>query len=882
VLGLIAKLREIAARVKGLFTKPRRDAELTDEVSAHLDLLADEFVRRGIPRDEAHDAAKREFGGVEQMEEIYRERRGLPMLETFVQDVRFGARMLRKNPTFTAVAILTLALGIGANSAFFSFLNGILLRTLPYSQPDRIVTMWQTSMPKGGLLALQERMKSMEIAGYSYENGYNITGRDEPIRVTGSIVSANLFPMLGVTAASGRIFRTEEQNRAQSHVIILSSALWERLYGKDSDPIGKSLTLEGTAFQVVGVMPAGFHFPSDKAQFWIPLTVDVGNQYMWGSFGYLPLGRLRPGVTLEQARAEYKSLVPQIVKLFPWTMPTHYVEWTQLDQLQESMVSGLRTKLFLLLGAVGLVLLIACANVANLLLTRAAARQKEFTVRAALGAGRLRLVRQLLTECLLVAFCGGALGLLLARAALVMLKAVLPADTPRMAEVSLDWRVMLFTAGLILVTGIIFGLAPAWRATRGDLEQTLRGSSQKSAGRGRRRLSSALVISEAALMVVLMVGAGLLLKSLWRLAHVQTGIHADNVITALITPNGSVCARGDQCVTLFNDIRSRVAAMPGVQSAALADNTPFSGVFPSVLAVEDRPEYSSANPFSAWSFTASPNLLRTLGVPLLEGRDFADTDRVGSAGVVMVSRSLADKLWPGQDPIGRHVKPSWLKEWRTVVGVVADVREYSLFPEGAQGRVVGDVYYPAAQGMIFPPGSIRLVLRVAGDPKSADSELRSAVNSVRSDVPISEVRTMDEILSLSIAAPRSTSSLFTLFALLALTLGGVGIYSVVSYSVAERTQEIGIRVAIGAQRGDVLKMVIGDGMKLAAIGMVIGVAAAAGLTRLMESLLYEVRPTDTATYLGVLALLASLAAIACYIPARRATRVDPTVALRYE
>ncbi len=806
------------------------------------------------------------------------------MLQTFLHDIRFGARMLRKNPGFTAVAVLTLALGIGANAAIFSLVNGILLRPLPYSKPDRLVTMWQIGIPKGALLALQAKSQTMEVAGYTFPVGYNLTGQDQPMRLTGSRVTLNLFPMLGVNPQLGRTFRVEEQDPAHSHVAILSHALWQRLYGNDTGAIGRWLTVEGVNIQIIGVMPAGFRYPSPETDFWLPITVSSGGQDLWASFGHMPVGRLRPGMNLAQANAEYKVLVPQVVKLFPWPMPAHYAEWTNVVPMQTSLVGALQTKFYLLLGAVGLVMLIACANVANLLLTRSAARQREIAVRAALGAGRMRLVRQLLTECLMIACGGGALGLLLAQGGLVFLKGVLPADTPRLAEVALDWHVLLFISAMILVTGLGFGLAPAWRAARINMEQDLRGSSQKSGvGRGRRRLSSALVVIEAALMVVLLVGAGLLLKSLWRLSHVETGIRTDHVVTALVTPNGAYCEQGDGCVGFYDELRARVAALPGVKSVALADNVPFNGAFALALAIENKQEYSSAAPFNAWSFQVSPGLLETLGIPLLAGRDFLDTDRAGAPGVALVSRSMADKLWPGQNPLGQHVRPSWVvKGWRTVVGVVADVREYSLFPNDSEQRVFGDIYLPAAQGIIGPLTDARLVVRAAGDPNALTASLRGVVASVRSDVPISEVRTMDEILSRSVSAPRSTTFLFTLFAALALTLGGIGIYSVVSYSVAERTQEIGVRVAVGAQRGDVLKLVVGQGMRLAGLGMMIGIGAAAVLTRLMQSLLFGVRPVDAATYFGVLVLLTLLAGMACYIPARRALRIDPVVALRCE
>jgi predicted permease len=807
---------------------------------------------------------------------------GLPVLDTLVQDLRYGARTLRKSAGFTAVAVMTLALGIGANTAIFSLVDAVLLRSLPYSQPDRLVSLWQMGLPKGGLLALQERSQSMEVAGYTMEAGLNLMSGEEPLRLVGSRITSNLLPLLGVNPQLGRAFRADEQRPTQSHVLILSHSLWRRLYGADRSAIGRFVALEGSNYEVIGVMPPEFRFPTAETDFWIPIQVTPGGSDLWGNFSYLPIGRMRRGVTLAQASAEYRALVPQIVRLFPWPMPAHYAEWTSVSPLQNSVVAGVQTKLILLLGAVGLVLLIACANVANLFLTRAASRQKEIAVRAALGAGRGRIVRQLLTECLLIAAGGGILGMAIAQGGLIALRDLLPADTPRLAEAALDLRVLAFTAALVLATGLTFGLVPAWRASKIDLEQTLRGNSQKAGvGRSRRRLSAALAITEAALMVVLLAGAGLMLKSLWLLSRLDAGVRADHVLTALITPNGSFCARGDQCVSFYNSLLDRVRALPGVESAALADNVPFGDVYPVALAIEDRPELSAASPFSAWTFIASPGLLRALGISLLAGRDFTDGDRTSGPGVVLVSRAMAEQLWPGQNPLGKHVKPSWVKEWRTVVGLVADVREHSLDPKGSE-RVVGDIYFPAAQGVIFPLSDARLVVRVAGNPATMAAGLREAVAAIRGDVPVSQIRTLDDTLALSISAPRSTASLFAIFALLALALGAIGIYSVVSYSVAERTQEIGVRLAVGAQKADVLKLVLGEGMRLAGVGILIGLAAAVALTRLMQSLLYGVSAVDPATYAAVALLLAGVAALACYLPARRAMRVDPIVALRYD
>jgi predicted permease len=878
----MSRLRQFFARVRGLLAFGKRDADMSEEMDAHLAVAEQEHLRRGLPPEEARFAAKRDFGGVEQVKETYRERRGLPVIETLLQDLRFGARMLRKNPGFTAVAVLTLALGIGANSAIFSLVNGVLLRPLPYAQPDRLMTYWNYGMPKGAFFALRDRMQTADLAGYSFTDGYNVTVGDKPVRLLGARISVNAFSILGVQPQFGRDFVPDEEVPAHSHVVILTHGLWQQLYGNDETAVGKSITIEAVPFQIVGIMPEGFHFPSAQTQFLLPITADPGKTDLWGAFMYQPLGRLHPGVTLAQNNAEYHALIPSVVKLYPWKMPDHYVEWTKVTPLDQSIVNGVQTKLYLLLGAVGLVLLIACANVANLLLMRAASRQREIAVRRAMGATRLRLLRQLLTESVLLALAGGALGVALAAAGVRGLKGMLPADTPRIGEAALDWRVVAFTAALALVTGLIFGLAPALRAARSDIETALRGNSAKAgASRSRRRLSSALVVSEAALMVVLMVSAGLLMKSLWRLYHAQTGMRTEHLLTAMITPVARECTTGDQCVGFFQQVRDRTAALPGVEDAALTDKVPFDGVYFSAMSVEDRPEFRSSAPLSTYEFTVSPGYLKTMGIPLLAGRDFNDGDRVGAPPVVVVSRSLAEYVWPGQNPIGKHIMPSWLHNWCTVVGIAADIREYVVFPDDIS-RVHGDIYFSTAQGIMTPPDELELVARTTGDPRAVEAGIRQIVASIRGNVPVSKVRTMDQIISQAASAPRSTASIFALFAVLALALGAIGIYSVVSYSVAERTQEIGVRVAIGAQRDDVLRLVLGQGMRLAAVGIAIGLVAAAASSRLLTSLLYSVAPIDGITYAGVALLLCVVAALACYVPARRAMRVDPVIALRYE
>ncbi len=811
---------------------------------------------------------------------------------TLFQDLRYGLRMLARSPGFTTVAVLTLALGIGANSAIFSLVNGILLNKLPYAQPERLVGAWEASAPPGLLEALRRQGQTMDLAAYTYASGFNLNG-ETPLRLAGSTVSANLFSLLGVRPELGRVFRPGEDRPGQDQVVILSHTFWQSYFGGSRDVIGRSIQIDGINREIVGVMPTSFQLPSDVTELWEPMHLDPGSiGPYWGLWSYQLIGALKPDVTIAQAEAEEQLLRPQILKLFPWRMPDDWGQGKHVSFWQQQIVGDVHSKLLLLLGAVTLILLIACANVANLLLARAGARQREVTVRTALGADRGRIVRQLLTESLLLGIGGGAVGLIFAIGGLRALKLLLPADTPRLAAVSIDAQVLGFTAFVAILTGLVFGLVPALRASKLDLEQSLKGDTARTGiGVARRRLSSGLVVAEIALAMMLVVSAGLLIRTLWRLAQINTGLEGSHVLTARVTPNGNWCQGENfqRCQEFYRQVLERLRTLPTVQDAAAVDAVPLGGrVGPQALAVEDRPLPPGHNPFEVWQFTITPGYLRTLGIPLLKGRTFTDADygerpgldQLGSS-VVLVSAAAARRFWPGQDPIGKRLKPSWQKPWRTVVGVVGDVREYSVAPKWAEGTI-GDIYYPYYAGVESSAPDMTLVVRTRGLPTQLAQDVRAVVAGVNPDVPLSEVRTMDGILSASISPQRSTMWLFTGFALLALLLGAVGIYGVLSFSVAERTHEIGLRIALGAQRNNVLKLVIGKGFKLTLMGVGIGILGALALTRFLSSLLYGVKPTDPLTFVLVALILAAVALAACYIPARRATKVDPMVVLRYE
>ncbi|HXX24819.1 MAG TPA: ABC transporter permease [Terriglobia bacterium] len=872
-------------RLRALFRRKSMQGALDEEVRSHLRMAAQERIARGESAEQARVSAVREFGNVGLVKEVTRDMWGWRWLETLLQDVRYGARQLCRNPGFSAVAILTLALGIGANAAIFSMVDGILLRPLPYAGPDRLVSVWQTGVPKGICPATREASRAMEVGAYSWNSGINLVRHGEALQVIRSEVSVNLFQVLGVSAALGRTFETGDDAPGKDKLVILSHALWQNRFGSDPHILGQWITLDDLPRLIIGVMPASFTFPSAATQVWIP--IELSPETLWGNFIYTMVGRLRPGATTSEARAEFKTLVPRVVKLMPWHMPPDWGSGADVLPLQDYTVGDVKTKLMILWAAVGLVLLMACVNVANLLLSRATGRRREMSLRAALGAGRWRVTQQLLTESVLLAVLGGGLGLALALEGVALLKAFLPQDTPRLAATSINWHVLGFTVLVSISAGIVFGLAPALSSSRMDLEQEIRSASVRTgAGRGHRRLSSMLVVAEVALEVVVVLGALLLVRSLWVLTQREPGFQPTRLLTAHVNQISSHCKASDNCVRFYDELFERVSALPGVRAAGVATGIPGSGVWPTALSVEGYPlSIDGTKPLEAWGISISPDYLRAQGVPLLRGRDFTEADRAGSQGVVLTSALAARKWWPGQDPIGKRIKLAWVNNWRTVVGVVGDARESGLAdPPLWAADVTGTVYFPYAQGVMGPglPADMTLVVQTQANPAAIAGALRAAVASVDAGVPLTDVQTMDQVLSNSIAGPRSTTWLFLSFGILALLLGTIGVYGVVSYSVASRVGEFGIRMALGATKHGVLKMVLNEGLKLTAGGLVVGLASALALSRFMSHLLFGVRPHDWVAFICTPAITAIVAVAASYVPARRATKVDPMVALRYE
>jgi putative ABC transport system permease protein len=726
----------------------------------------------------------------------------------------------------------------------------------------------------------------MDVGAYVEGYDLNLTGFGEPVRLTGTPVSAELLSILGARPEIGRTFYPGEDISGQDHVVILSHALWEQRFGGDASILGRSIELGDVSRQVVGVMPPEFHFPSTKTEVWIPLHIDSRNTLSFWANDFMPgIGRLRRGSTIEQARAEIRMFQSHVVALFPWTMPARWNANVTVVTLQNGMVADVRTRLLILLGAVALVLMIACSNVVNLTLSRAATREKEISIRSALGAGRHRITRQLLTESLLQALCGGLLGLAFAKEGLVLLRAVLPADTPRLDEAHIDWRVLVFTGTLAILTGVVFGLAPALHSARTALTEALKSGGRGTAVSVSQRLRRLLAIAQVAFAVLLVIAAGLMIRSFWAISHVNPGFRAEHILTARITPNQSFCNDAMRCLAFYRNVLDQVHAFPGTSGAALVNTLPLGGrVSKRSFDVENHEVPGGDGVPLFWLNVVTPEYFRVMGIPLLSGRAFTDSD-VAGASVAVVTEETARRYLPGQSAIGKHIRMLDEKNWRAIVGVIPDVRAYDL-QRNAPEWIDGTAYVPYDSTATLEdrriPTEMTTAIRAASDDSQLASMLRKSVTGLNQQVPISEVKTMSAVVSEAVSTPASTAVLMAVFAALALVLGTIGIYGVLSFLVSNRTREIGVRMALGAQRGDVLRSVMGEGAKLSMAGIALGMAGAFALMRVLSGELYGVAATDPLTFGGVAILVAVVAMTACYVPARRAMKVDPMVALRYE
>ena len=816
----------------------------------------------------------------------YSEKKGDGIMSLLFQDLRYGARGLLRSPGFTLVAVLTLALGIGANTAVFSVVNAVLLRSLPYADADRLVTVWahdtkandtRTYFSGPAIRDLREQSRSFQpLTGISPRWSFNLKADGEPERIFGFFASANVLETLGVTPLLGAGFSAEHDRPGAPLVAMLSYGLWQRRFGGDPQIVGKAINLDDGPVTVAGVLPASFRWldgtaRQGEADVWMPLESNPFMQRGRPVRVFTLLGRLREGGSIEQAQAEFTGITAQLTKQYPETDGNI---GANLSPLQEEVAGKVRPLLLVLAGAVGLVLLIACANVANLMLARATARHRQLAIRAAMGAGRGRLVRELLTESTLLSLFGALGGVALAVWGVRLLVAMAPAALPRRDEIAVDGSVLLFTLAVAFVTSLMFGLVPALQASRLDLSDALKEGGRGSGGVVRNRMRSALVVAEVALSLVVVVGASLLIRSFVKLQGVDPGFTTENIVSMDISSLGPDAARR---IAVMEDIYGRIHAMPGVIAAGETSRLPLAGVAgnpTSNLQIEKRPVPRGQEPQVDFR-RASRDYFRAMNIPLLAGRAFQESDGAApnALTVAIINQAAAEKFFPGEDPLGQRIQMGG-GSWFTIVGVVGSIRHVGLDTVPRP-----EAYMHTLQGPLNNP---QLVVRTAGDAASAITSIRSAIRAVDPNIVISRVATMAEVRYESLAAPRFNLVLFGVFAALALLLGLVGIYGVMAYTVTQRTHEIGIRMALGARRADVLRMVLSYGMKLAGIGAVVGLAGALAATRVMRTLLYETSPTDPVTFAVVVLLLASIALLACIVPALRATRTDPLIALRYE
>ncbi len=885
-------LGEFGRRLAMLVRRKQFDEEMDNEIRLHLELREKEHAANGLLAEEAHMTARKNFGNALALREVSHESWGWAWLEHLSQDLRFAFRMFAKNSGFTAIAILTLALGIGANTAIFSFVYGVLLAPLPYQNASQLAVVNETTPRVGDVSVsypnfLDWRTQSHAFSRMAYvqEMSFNLAGAgvSQPENITGDAASPNFLSMIGVRPILGRNFDPSEENSGTAPVVLLSYPLWQSHFGADRNVLGRTITLDGRSFTIVGVLPADYRWLG-KIDLMLPIGVWITNNPSATDRGdrgdSTVVGRLAPGVTLAQARAEMVGIAAVLAKEYPGDNDQFSVA---LQSIRDAFVSGTRQAILILLGAVTFVLLIACANVANLFLVRGAARTKEIALRIAFGASRGRIVRQMLTESFVLAFLGGILGLALAIGGIHGMTGLIPTGTLGGASVNLNGAVLLFTAGVIVLAAFIFGLAPAWHSTKQDIQSELKeGGRTASAGAAQNRLRGVLAVAEISLALILLVGAGLMMKSLYKLMSVDPGFRPERVLTMEMYLSSQRYSKDPAVLNFWQQVLDRVRALPGVESAAVGTHIPLTDSHGRTdITIEGMALPKPGSFPHPDVHTVSADYVSTLGMALVRGRTFTDADNEHAPLVAIVNAKLARQFWPNMDPIGKRFMWGRFKpdsktppKWITVVGVVGDTKLYGL---ANPARL--EVYDPFRQDA---NSDMDLIVKSRLDPAALTSEIRGAVASIDKDEPIFAITTMNQLRSDSVSTQRLTLVLLGLFSALALALAAIGIYGVISYSVAQRTHEIGIRMALGAQHKDVLGMVLWQGGTIALSGIAIGIVAAFGLTRLMTSLLFSVSASDPLTFAGVTILLVLVAMLACYVPARRAMKVDPMVALRYE
>jgi putative ABC transport system permease protein len=884
-------LNIFSARLRALLGREAVIRDIDEEMRLHVEMETEANVERGMSKGEARRAALRSFGNFDSIRDMAYGVRGGGMMETLLQDIRYGARVLAKHRGFTAVAVLTLALGIGANTAIFSVVNELLLRPLPYPDAERLVMLWevtskgrhQNTTSRANFLGWREQSKSFEGMAAFSDQRLSLTGGD-PEEVSVQLATPELFQVLGVEPILGRGITQEDARPGKPNVAVLSYGFWQRRFGGDPQVVGKPIALNGAPYTVVGILPAGFQWHIRKrsgtgrpAEIWTVLDMPSGEGAATRGRFLSVVARLKPDASLEQAETEMKTIEARLEQDAPKYNKGY---GTEVIPLREQFVGNVRPALWLLLGAVGFVLLIACANVANLLLSRAAAREKEIALRTALGAHRLRIVRQLLTESVLLAVLGSLLGLVFAWWGIKALVAISPRDLVNLQGVGLNFTVLAWTLAVSLLTGIVFGLAPALEATRLDLNDALKEGGKGAGGQSARSrgLRSVLVVAEVALALVLLASAGLLLKSFVRLQKIDTGFNTENVLTMVVRLPDGKYKKDPQIVAFFRQATERISALPGVRSVGMVNFLPLYGGLGSAtgFTVEGRPAPPPGQEPGTNVRVTDPGYFSAMGIPLLRGRNFTDFEASEARHVILISESMARQHFAGEDPLGKRITVEMANKPvpTEIIGIVGDVRYDSLTDEAEP-----TVYFPHPE---LPYEFMTLVIRTAGDPEEMAPAVRGELRAIDPDQPVSDVRTMNQVMADTVGRARFNTLLLGLFAGLATLLAAVGIFGVMSYSVTLRTREIGLRMALGAQPGRVLMLVLKQGLLLTLIGIVIGLAGALALTRVMSSLLFGVGATDPTTFAAIVLLLAFVSLIACYIPARRATRVDPLIALRYE
>ena len=884
-------LNDLLYRLRTLFHRKAADAELDEELRYHLARETEKYRAKGASPQEATRQARMALSGPEQVRQQCREARGTKFFEDFIQDLRYGMRMFKKNPLLTLMIVLSLALGIGANTAIFSVTNTLLLKPLPYPNAERLAILWLRSpgigIPQdwpspGQYHDIQTQNHVFDETAIAIGSDHILTGLSRAMKVDGISASSSLLTMLGVKPMLGRLFLAEEDKPGKAQTVVLTYALWRETFGGDPDILGRGITIDGKSHTVVGVLPRSFRLnhevvPTvggiDKPDIFLPLPMDAKDEQDYGPENFNILARLKPGVTMQQAQADI-GIIAARIREEKHRDPSFTIS---VVPLIEQVVGNVRTAVLILFGAVALVLLIACTNVANLLLSRATARQKEIAMRVALGAGRSRVVLQLLTESVLLSLLGGAAGLVIAASCLFAVRRMHPGNIPRLDELGMDLSVLAFTLGLSVLTGIVFGLAPAFRASRIDLNATLKAGGRGSRGGGlnvrRDKLRGALAIAEFAISLTLLTGAGLLVRSFVRLLNVPPGFDPQHVISMQVAAYGPKYEKRAERLLFYQELGQRVRSLPGVTEQGAVSTLPLT---PSVgwgemeidgyVPPPDQPE------LQVDQRTATADYFSAMSIPLINGRLFSNADTDKSQQVVLVDQKMADRFWPNGDAVGKRIRHNTKSPWLTIAGVVGVVKQYGL---DTDTRMV--VYYPQSQ---HPGGSMFFVARTSGEPAAMADAIVQQVRDIDPDVPVNDIATMQQRVYESVARQRFAMTMLGAFAGFAMILAAIGVYGVMSFLVTQGSSEIAIRMALGAQRTSILSLVFQQGMGMALIGIAVGLFGAFGLTRLMGALLFGVSATDPMTFVGVVVLLTMVALAACYFPARRAMRVDPMVALR--